>query len=219
MMRIIVYSDQQILSRGLENLITSDPALELTACCSNVAALKEHLANENADLAVLDLTPEITPAELHQLQNLAPACKLILWTDTIAIDFALEALAIGVRGVLRKTLPLQAHLQCLYKVSAGELWLEKDLTASLGDARRVTLTERESQLVSGLVRGLRNKEIAYELGITEGTVKVYLSRLFQKSGVADRFQMALQGLKNLSLAGFSTDQGGLRSLAMASACR
>ena len=70
------------------------------------------------------------------------------------------------------------------------------------------------------MRGLGNKEIAYELGITEGTVKVYLSRLFQKSGAKDRFEMALQGLKNLGMAGISTDQqGGLRSLLMEPACR
>jgi DNA-binding NarL/FixJ family response regulator len=220
MVRIIIYSDQQILARGLESLIASDPALELSACCSKVAALREHLANENADLAVLDLTPEITSAELHELQKLAPPCKLILWTNTIASGFALEALTIGVRGVLRKTLPLEAHLQCLHKVSAGELWFEKSLTDSFHDARRVTLSLRESQLVSRLMRGLGNKEIAYELGITEGTVKVYLSRLFQKSGAKDRFEMALQGLKNLGMAGISTDQqGGLRSLLMEPACR
>jgi len=219
MVRIIIYSDQQILARGLESLIAGDPALELSACCSKLAALKEHLANENADLAVLDLTPEITSAALHELQDLAPECKLILWTNTIASDFALEALTIGVRGVLRKTLPIEAHLQCLHKVHAGELWFEKSLTDSFRDVRRVTLTPRESQLVSMLVRGLKNKEISYELGITEGTVKVYLSHLFQKSGAKDRFELALQGLKNLSMAGISTDQGGLRSLVMEPACR
>jgi len=219
MVRIIIYSDQQILARGLESLIASDPALELSACCSKVTELKVHLANESADLAVLDLTPEITSAELRELQNSAPQCKLILWTNTIGTDFALEALTIGIRGVLRKTLPIEAHLQCLRKVYAGEFWFEKSLTDSLRDVRRVTLTLRESQLVSMLVRGLKNKEISYELGITEGTVKVYLSHLFHKSGAKDRFELALQGIKNLSMAGISADQGGLRSLVMEPACR
>ena len=217
MVRVVVYSDQPILAKGLESLIAGDPALELAACCSNVADLREHLANEKPDLAVLDLTSEITSATLGVLQDLAPESKLILWTNTISGDFALQALTIGIRGVLRKTLPLEAHRQCLHRVSAGELWFEKSLTDSFRAAQRVSLTQRESQLVAMLVRGLKNKEISSELGITEGTVKVYLSHLFQKSGAKDRFELALQGLKNLGMAGSSTGgQGGLRSLVMVS---
>ena len=219
MVRLVVYSDQPILAMGLESLIAADPALELNACCSNIAALREHLANENPDLAVLDLTPEITSAALLELQNLAPECKLILWTNTIGGDFALQALTIGIRGVLRKTLPLEALLQCLHRVGAGELWFEKSLTDSFRAARRVWLSPRESQLVTLLARGLKNKEISGELGITEGTVKVYLSHLFQKAGAKDRFELALQALTNLGMAGISTDQGGLRSLVMEPVCR
>ena len=219
MVRVIVYSDQPVLTRGLESLIAADPALELIACCSNLAALKDSLAKENPDLAVLDLTLEITPAALHELQDLAPESKLILWTDTIGGDFALQALTIGIRGVLRKALPLEAHLQCLHRVSSGELWFEKSLMDSFSAVRRVALSRRESQLVGMLTRGLKNKEISRELGLAEGTVKVYMSRLFQKAGAKDRFELALQGLHNLAMAGISTDQGGLRSLVMQRACR
>jgi two-component system nitrate/nitrite response regulator NarL len=215
MARIVIYSDQPILAMGLESLIAGDPALELNACCSSIAALKEHLANGSPDLAVLDLTTEVTTDALHELQILAPECKLILWTSTINTDFALQALTMGVRGVLRKTLPLEAHSQCLHRVCSGELWFEKSLTDSFRTTRHVSLSPRESQLVSMLTRGLKNKEICDELGLTEGTIKVYLSRLFRKSGAKDRFELALQGLKNLGMAGVSTEsQGGLRSLIM-----
>jgi two-component system nitrate/nitrite response regulator NarL len=215
MTRVVVYSNQPILAKGLESLIAGDPALELNLCCSSMAALKEHLAKENPDLAVLDLTPEVTSNALHELRNLVPKCKLILWTDTIDGDFALQALTIGVRGVLRKTLPLDAHRQCLIKVSSGELWFEKSLTDSFRAIRHVPLSPRESQLVTMLTRGLKNKEICDELGLTEGTVKVYLSNLFRKSGAKDRFELALQGLKNLGMPGASSEgQGGLRFLLM-----
>ena len=60
---------------------------------------------------------------------------------------------------------------------AGELWFEKALTDSFLCARRVALTQREGQLVSLLSQGLKNKEIATTLMISEGTVKVYLSRV------------------------------------------
>jgi DNA-binding NarL/FixJ family response regulator len=217
MVRVVVYSDQPILAMGLASLIAADPALELNANCSNVAALREHLASGKSDLAVLDLTPEIASA-LGELQSLAPECKLILWTNSIACDFALWALTIGIRGVLRQTLSLEAHRQCMHRVYSGDVWFEKSLTDSFR-ARRIPLTRRESQLVSLLSRGLKNREISCELGITEGTVKVYLTHLFQKAGVKDRFGLARQGLKNLGMAGVSRDgQRGLRSLVMDASC-
>ncbi len=85
------------------------------------------------------------------------------------------------------------------------MWFEKALTDSIMSARRYSLTRREGQLVSLLSQGLKNKEIATALTISEGTVKVYLSRLFQKLGVKDRFELALYGLKNLTPGGGSME--------------
>jgi len=220
MVHVVIYSDQPILAAGLESLIEADPSLQLSACCSTLPALKEQLANNHPDLAVLDLTAHVTAAVLTELQESAPDCKVILWTSSIAADFALQALTAGVRGVLRKTLPLETHIQCLHRVHSGELWFEKRLTDNFSAAKRVNLTQRESQLVNLISRGLKNKEISAELGITEGTVKVYLSHLFQKSGAKDRFDLALQGLRNLNLAGIASESHGrLQSMVMEPACR
>jgi len=185
---------------GLECVITADPDLESSGWCSTISTLKERLANENLDLAVVDLTPQMTFTTLKELQALNRGCELILWTGPIAGDVAMQALTIGIRGVLRKTLPLEVHRQCMHSVYSGELWVEKSLTDSMLTRKRVTLTPRESQLVTLLSRGLKNKEIAAELGLTEGTVKVYLAHLFHKSGVKDRFELAVQGIKNSNLA-------------------
>src|SRR6185436_10936144 len=75
-------------------------------------------------------------------------------------------------------------------------------------ARRVALTNREGQLVSLISHGLKNKEIAAAMMIGDGTVKVYLSRLFQKVGVKDRFELALFGLKNLTTGQLPVDSNG-----------
>lgn len=220
MVNVVIYSNQPILVKGLECVIDDDPGLRLAAFCQDLPALRRQLASESPDVAVVDLTPEITTTVLNGLQGLAPECKLILWTDSIAADFALQALTIGIRGVLRKALPLEAHRQCLHRVHSGDLWFEKRLTDSFRAAKRVALTRRESQLITLLSRGMKNKEISTELGITEGTVKVYLSHLFQKSGVRDRFELALQGLKNLNMAGAAAEsQMGLSSLMMEPSCR
>jgi DNA-binding NarL/FixJ family response regulator len=122
----------------------------------------------------------------------------VLWVHSISTELALQAMALGVRGILRKTLPSDLLIKCLQRVNEGEFWFEKALTDSFLSAKRIALTKREGQLVSLLSQGLKNKEIASMLLISEGTVKVYLSRLFQKVGVKDRFELALYGLKNLT---------------------
>ena len=86
----------------------------------------------------------------------------------------------------------------MQKVHAGELWFEKALTEAFLCSGRVALTQREGQLVSLLVEGLGNEEIAATLMISEKTLKVYLSRLFQKVGVKDRFELARFGLRNIA---------------------
>jgi DNA-binding NarL/FixJ family response regulator len=122
---------------------------------------------------------------------------VILWVDEVSAEFASQAISLGVRGLLRRSLPLDIQARCLERVAAGELWVEKTLSNKLLSTKRIALTPRERQLVVLVAQGLKNKEIAYTLGITEGTVKVYLCRLFGKTGANDRLELALFALKNL----------------------
>lgn len=153
------------------------------------------------DILLVDLTAGITFGVLSGLHEVASHAKIVLWVHSISTELALQAMSLGVRGILRKTLPVDTLMRCLTRVNDGELWFEKALTDSIMSARRYSLTRREGQLVSLLSQGLKNKEIATALNISEGTVKVYLSRLFQKLGVKDRFELALYGLKNLTPGG------------------
>jgi DNA-binding CsgD family transcriptional regulator len=75
--------------------------------------------------------------------------------------------------------------------------VEKEMVASLLCTKRIVLGRRERQLAILLAQGLKNKEIAYRIGLTEGTVKVYLSRMFHKVGANDRFELALYAIENV----------------------
>jgi DNA-binding NarL/FixJ family response regulator len=198
MTRILLYSDEPILAKGLESVLRQAEAFDLLPTCGTVACLMEQMTAGAPDLILMDLTPEITFAVLSEMKHAMMNCKIVLWVNSISTELAFQAMGLGVRGILRKTLPTDLQVKCLQKVQAGELWFEKALTDSFLCARRVALTQREGQLVSLLSQGLKNKEIATTLMISEGTVKVYLSRLFQKVGVKDRFELALFGLKNLT---------------------
>jgi DNA-binding NarL/FixJ family response regulator len=160
----------------------------------------------------VDLTAAVDFSVLSGLHHIALQAKIVLWVHSISTELALQATSLGVRGILRKTLPIDTLLRCLMRVNEGELWLEKSLTDSIMTARRYSLTRREGQLVALLSHGMKNKEIALALTISEGTVKVYLSRLFQKLGVKDRFELALYGLKNLASADSSTKDAARKNV-------
>jgi len=211
MTRILLYSDEPILAKGLEAVLRQVEGFDLLPTCGSVASLVEQMAQGSPELVLMDLTPEITFAVLNEMKHAMMSCKIVLWVNSISTELAFQAMGLGVRGILRKTLPTDLQVKCLQKVQAGELWFEKALTDSFLCARRVALTQREGQLVSLLSQGLKNKEIASTLLISEGTVKVYLSRLFQKVGVKDRFELALFGLKNLTTGQLPVGEKGQRA--------
>jgi two-component system nitrate/nitrite response regulator NarP len=213
MTRLLLYSDEPILSKGLESVLSQADGFELLPSCGTVAGLMEQVASGGPDLVLMDLTAEVTFGVLSEIKHALSATKVVLWVNTISTELAFQAMGLGVRGILRKTLPADLQVKCLRKVQAGELWFEKALTDSFLCARRVALTQREGQLVSLLSQGLKNKEIATTLNISEGTVKVYLSRLFQKVGVKDRFELALFGLKNLTTGQLPAGEKGQRAAA------
>jgi DNA-binding NarL/FixJ family response regulator len=198
MARVLLLADEPVLARGFSAVLASAPGFDDAAVCQSPSELMERaLSEERPDVLLIDLTPDVTFGLLTQLRRELPQCRIVLWVRTISTELAYQAMELGIRGILRKTLPAELLIKCLAKVSEGELWFDKGLTASFLSAKMVTLTKRESQLVSLLSQGLKNKEIAATLSISEGTVKVYLSRLFQKVGVKDRFELALYGLRNL----------------------
>lgn len=202
MARVMLLADEPVLARGFAAVLASAPGFEHAAVCQSPSELlKRALSEERPDVLLIDLTPDVTFGLLTQLRRELPQCRIVLWVRTISTELAYQAMELGIRGILRKTLSADLLIKCLAKVSEGELWFDKGLTASFLSARMVTLTKRESQLVSLLSQGLKNKEIASTLSISEGTVKVYLSRLFQKVGVKDRFELALYGLRNLQNMG------------------
>ncbi len=148
------------------------------------------------DVLLLDLSDEISLEALADLRRRAPESRIVLWVRSISLELAYQTMRLGVHGILRKTLSAEVMLQCLGKVARGEYWFEEALSSRVEDAEVVSLSRRESQLVSLLAQGLKNKEIAYNLGISEGTIKVYLSKLYRKLGVKDRYELALYGLRH-----------------------
>ena len=207
MANVLLCTDEPIQAEGLKRILSDTEGLGLVSWCSELGSLGEKIEEHKPELLLIDLTSDVNFAVLSSLHQIARQARIVLWVHAISTELALQAMSLGIRGILRKTLPTETLVRCLTRVHEGELWFEKALTDSIMTARRYSLTRREGQLVTLLAQGLKNKEIATALNISEGTVKVYLSRLFQKLGVKDRFELALYGLKNLAPGASSVDSG------------
>ena len=105
---------------------------------------------------------------LAEVKAAAKGAPIVIWVDPVSTEFVAQALSLGVRGVLRNNLSTKLHVRCLEKGGTGELWVEKEMVASLLCTKRIVLGERERQLVTLLAQGLKNKEIAHRLKLSEG---------------------------------------------------
>lgn len=116
-----------------------------------------------------------------------------------------EALQRGANGILSYQNASEKLLECLDAVRAGERWVEQSLVSSVfstgmsrqGDctAALAMITPKEFQVIRGLQQGLRNKEIAAQMGISENTVKTHLNSIYQKLNVSSRAQLILYAQK------------------------
>jgi DNA-binding NarL/FixJ family response regulator len=126
----------------------------------------------------------------------------VLWIGAPEGVDGIQALQAGAHAILNKALPVSALLQCLRAVGAGHLWMGDAAfdrhSVTLRRNAGARLTPRERDVVRCVVRGLRNREVAAELGITRGTVKVHLMHVFEKTGAMDRLELAAEGHKLLA---------------------
>jgi two-component system nitrate/nitrite response regulator NarL len=198
MSNVLLCADEPILAEGLRRILADVPGLDLVGCFPRLEDIRGQIETLQPDILLVDLTADVTFSVLSGLRESAASARIVLWVHAISTELALQSMSLGVRGILRRTLPVDTLVRCLMRVDEGELWFEKALTDSIMTARSYSLTRREGQLVALLSQGLKDKEIATALSISEGTVKVYMSRLFQKLGVKDRFELALYGLRNLA---------------------
>jgi two-component system nitrate/nitrite response regulator NarL len=195
--QVLLYTQQPFVARGFAAVLDGRRDFGLAACCDNLPRTLQCLRRAAPDVVLVHLASRISLSDLHELRSAAGRAQMVLWGHGLAGEFAFQAMQLGVHGILPAGTEVDALLAALQNVHRGVLCFERELLDSVLLQRRITLTKRQGQIVSLVSQGLKNKEIAFSLGITEGTVKVYLYNLFRKLGMNDRLDMALYGLKNL----------------------
>jgi DNA-binding NarL/FixJ family response regulator len=208
MINVVACETQPIVVEGLRKSLEEARDLQFVGAVSDPKALGELVEQHAPKVCLIDKAFG-TKAVFQLISDLkvrSPETEPVLWAAEISEVESFRALQVGARGILKKTLPIQIILDCLRTVAKGNIWIESSISNQfVGFINRRTtprLTPREEEILNLVMRGMKNKQIADALRITTGTVKVHLMHIFEKTGVKDRFELAMYGRK---LRGYSED--------------
>jgi two-component system nitrate/nitrite response regulator NarL len=203
--RISVFAceSQPIVLEGLVKVLSACEDLDYVGSAPALGETFTAVRQNQPDIVLLDHSAGLKAVFefIADVKNAAGTCQPVLWVHDLADVDCFRALRCGARGIVKKTLPIEALIECLRAVASGSVWIEgsPEQSADGADRRSPRLTPREKQIVHQICEGQKNKEIAQALSITAGTVKVHLMHIFEKTGVKDRFELAIQGRKLLGL--------------------
>jgi two-component system nitrate/nitrite response regulator NarP len=203
MTKILLADDDPLTREGIKLLLSTSP-YRVVGEAQNGAEALSLAASARPDLLLLDFDmPERSGFEvLRTLRERGDKRPVVLLTGRIPDERVYQALQAGLNGLVIKAMALQQLLTCLDAVVAGRRWIDHEILQRAMDyslAARdgpdtgplAPLSQRERSVADLVVRGLKNRDIASELGIGEGTVKVHLHNIFEKLGVSSRTELAL----------------------------
>lgn len=201
---IAICDTQPVTAEGIRTLLASAADLRFQQAADSLARALELLRDQPPDVLLVDKAFGIQALLdwLNQARLTCPQTGVVIWGVSVTEAEALRFLQAGARGILRKSAGLPAVLACLRTVADGRSWMEDAVFRDSGRPDRYPrseLTAREQQVLELVEQGFKNKEIAQELGIRPGTVKIHLKHIFEKTGVRGRYGLALSGLKDRGL--------------------
>jgi DNA-binding NarL/FixJ family response regulator len=202
------YMGGELLARMLE---TFAYPLRVTAVCEETKATAD-LVVPDIDVAVITATADdiaLKSKLMRKLRHSNPSLRCVLLLDQCSRGLVVEAFRAGAMGVCGRDESCEVLCKCIDRVHRGQVWANSEQlryileTLANGDRTRLTdargqvlLTPRQEQIVHLVVEGLRNREIAQRLNISEHTIRNYLFRIFEKLGVSSRAELILYMMAN-----------------------
>jgi two-component system, NarL family, nitrate/nitrite response regulator NarL len=205
--RILIADDHPVFRHGLRALLQAEPGMEVVGEAVDGAEAVRMARELKPDVLTLNLTAEeVSGSEvLQQVANFIPPVRTILLTRAANRQQIVQALQLGARGVVLRDAPTQAVIKSIRAVMAGEYWIARENISDLVHVLRASqkrapkekkqrnrrLTARELEVVSAVVAGYTNKDIAQKFSLSEDTVKHHLTNIFDKLGVSNRLELAI----------------------------
>jgi Response regulator containing a CheY-like receiver domain and an HTH DNA-binding domain len=210
--RILIVDDQLVVREGLRMLIENHPGIKIAAMAGSRQEALELVARETFDLIILNLELGGSGALsfLPELRETASKTRVLALTGVRDTAIHQKAVQLGAMGVVLKEDAADLLLKAIEKVYLGEVWLDRlslgallwQLTSREKDSldpqsqKIASLTERERQVITLIAEGLKNKQIAERLFISQTTVTHHLSSIYSKLGVSDRLELVVYAFAN-----------------------
>jgi DNA-binding NarL/FixJ family response regulator len=215
-MRVIVADSEAIFRVGMAKIFALEKDLEVVAQTDSLQQTLSVVSNTPADVILFEAGLSPNPAESvsEVIRRAEPGTKIIIIAHFTGEDETVDYLRRGVRGILTRSISPDLLVRCVRKVSAGETWLDNQGVNWVIEAYRnqaehgpshkhqLRLSEKEMMIIGGVTQGLKNKDIAMEVGTTEQVVKNYLRKIYDKLGVSDRLELALYSMHRRLLDGY-----------------
>ncbi|QJD86704.1 response regulator transcription factor [Cohnella herbarum] len=218
MLRILIADDQTLMRDGLQTILQLEDDIEVIATAENGEEACRLVAIHDPDLVLMDIRmPVMTGIEaVKKLRVDSPHTKVLVLTTFDEDEYIIDALAGGAVGFLLKDIPAEKLLQAVREAARGEIMLPSSIAVKLaarlsapspgrtppararGRTSDLKFTNREMSIIALMVEGRNNREIAQLLFMSEGTVKNYISAIYDKIGTNDRTQ-AVIWLKDMTV--------------------
>ena len=201
MTRVLIADDHPVVLTGIEAILR-DTAYQVVGTAVTGAETLEALPALRPDILILDVRmPDQSGIDVvRTVRSRGDERQIVLLTASLSDQLLIEAIELGVQGIVLKEGAQHLLIRCLDEVAAGRKWIARELLQQalelrMGDAGPAaglrSLTPRERAIAALVARGKRNREVADELGISEGTVKIHLHRIYEKLGVGNRTELAV----------------------------
>jgi DNA-binding NarL/FixJ family response regulator len=208
MIKILICDDQELVCEGLKAILSTDPGLEVVGVANDGAEALELIPGCQPDLVLMDLKMPVMNGvqATRQIRQQYAGIQILVLTTYDADNWVFDAIRAGARGYLLKDTPRERLIAAIKEAVAGKTPVDPDIAGRLfahvmqqAPAPDTTiasqLNEREKEVLGLLGKGLSNGEIARRIYLSEGTVRNYVSSIFEKLGVTDRTQAAILAIR------------------------
>jgi DNA-binding NarL/FixJ family response regulator len=203
--RVLVVDDHAVVREGLRTFLSLQDGIEVAGEAADGAAAVREAERLRPDVVLMDLVmPGLDGVgAMRELRRRLPACRVIVLTSYAEDDRLLPVIQAGAAGYLLKAAEPREIARAVRAAHAGDALLDPSVAARLveaiaqraGGEPTPRLTPREREVLVLIGRGMANKRIARELGVSEKTVKTHVGHVLAKLGVSDRTQAALHAVR------------------------
>lgn len=205
--KLLIVDDQTLMRDGLKSVLSLEKDFEVIGTAANGVEAIKMIEKSVPDIVLLDIRmPEMDGVTcIKNIKKIHPDLKVIMLTTFNDDEYIIEALAHGASGYFLKDIEMEKLIQSIRDCAEGKTIIPHDVAMKLAEGLTkisvgrkkaseqvdLDLTEREIELCTMMVQGFTNKQISMMIHISEGTVRNYISNIYNKIGISDRTQAVL----------------------------